>query len=121
MDKRIFVLHDTHDSIYHIDGKNSHFYFQNPSDAIIFLKDQLLKELGVNCQDYDNARILNVPLPNLDPNFYWKEEEKEIESRISFKMPLPLSLSDYVLNQRYVLYYDGGSTRTFVIDVKKLL
>ena len=120
MDRRIFVLHDTHDTIYDIDGGNSNFYFENPDDAIIFLKTTLFPQLGLLSLNYDEARILDVPLPHIDTDLYWSQESKEIKSRVSFKMPLPVSLNDYVLNERYVLYYDGHTTRTFVIDVKRI-
>ena len=121
MDKKIFILHDTHDTIYNIDGKNNYFYFENPDSAITFLKNQLLSKLGLNNHDYDNARILVVPLPTENKLLYWKIEAEEIKSKLAFKMPLPETINDYVLNERYVLYYDGNTTRTFVIDVKKIM
>lgn len=121
--EKVFILHNTHDGYYTIDGKkNNHFYFKNPQDGIHFLKNTILPMHKIPTVVFDQSIMINVPLPHNDTDRknYWALEHQEMSAGKDFRMPLPLTIDDYMMNERYLIFNSGEAGRAFVFDVKQL-
>jgi hypothetical protein len=121
--EKVFVLHNTHDGYYTIGGKkNNCFYFKNPEDGIYFLKNTILPMHNIPDAVFDQVTMIPVPLPHNDTDRknYWNIEHQEMMAGKDFRMSLPQTKDDYMINERYLIFNSGKVSRAFVFDVKQL-
>ena len=111
---KIFKFHNTFDS---------RLLKDNPNTEVFFTSIEKVRNFIVNNIDHnlDNITILDAVLVNNKPTTdYWNIESRAVKTRQSFRMQLPLTDSDYAFC-RYVVYYNGGTDTTYVVDVVELI
>ena len=106
-----FLFRNTFDTFMKVPNKDYSL------DVITFdTMDEILSYVNELFPNYNSTNIIDAPINNKDE--YWNIERNEIKKRTSFRMPLFNSDDEYIDGERYVVFYDGNSDTTYVVDIQ---